>query len=479
MRLRETSLQQRMLCLAVVILVLAPIATAARLPVPRMESSAPPVLRAADLDAGLAASSARASGDLAWHHEDGRFVTEALKAATGRLAIVVEGVDVVAFRYTAPRDAAVGVLVDGVAQKWLPAGTDAPFDLALDGRRHTVAWSVVAERGDAVAVRVEGTQPLLDPALLGLPRSLLVCMDELLPIRLGWARAVPADALEVRVDGEPVPIRSAEAKRGWNVVETTLHVALPPLEAERSLVHVTVDARLGDRVLRLVDGLVEVVASLTVAWDLPSDWEYDLTPTIGVESLCPANPVVDVRLEVDGEDVTHRMDPHLLGAHYTFDRELAFREEHAYVLEAKLRHGPAFRYERTFMEGLDVLELDVNPGFLHFAKAPGAWVMLAPENPADLAPLVTGNGASFAFGQIVPLPTGAHLRAVHAPLAIQCTSTGLCDPFTGDAPGFVPRGVPEATLTVTSPTGSKTTYPALGQLVAASHQSSVGPMLLV
>ena len=475
MRLEESTLKQRTLCFAIVVLLLAPLASAARLPVPRMASSSPPVLHAEDILAGLTAESARASGSLAWHHDAGWYVTEAVKSATGKLTLVVEGIDVLAFRYDAPRDAALGIQVDGVTMKWLPAGNDAPFDLPLDGKRHTIAWSVVAAAGDLLGVRVEGIHPIADPVTLEVPTSLLLCAEEDLVLRVGWARALGPEALRVAIDGAPAAIEGVDVKRAWNVVETMLRVPVPPQDAQRRDVHVLVEATLPDgRVVRLVDGLIEVALRVAVLWDLPSGWEYDRTPSIGAVSLCPANPIVGIALAVDGQDVTSRMEPTLLGAFYTFDRELEFREEHAYVLEAKLRHGPAFRFERAFVEGLDVMELDAQLGYIEFARTSRVWTMLAPTNLDALPPVHATPPPGTLFGvQTIPLQSDAHLRAVYAPLAIRCDPLlGVCDPYGGLAPGFGPEDFTETTLTVTG-RGATTTYPTLGQMVAASHMSRV------
>lgn len=476
MRLRETISHQRTLCLVLVVLLLAPVATAARLVVPRLESSSPPpVLHAADIDGGLLASSARVTGDLAWEYEAGWFLADAAGAARGSLLATVEGVDVVAFQYDAPRDHVLGVLVDGVTQKWLPAGNDATFDIVLDGLKHTIAWSVVAEKGDSVGVHVAGTQPLGDVALLSIPASITVCTgDEVLTIRLGWARALAKDALEVRIDGQPVPIEDLQVKRGWNVVETSLAVPIPDPLTERSVVRVEVTARIGDEVQRIVDSLVDVVVRTSVLWNLPSGWEYDLTPDLGFLTACALNSIVDVSLTVDGEDRTTDMVPHVLGADYSWDHELAFMERHEYTLDVQLRYGPAFHFERNFTEGLDVLEMDANLGYLVFTTGAGAWTMSAPTNVAALPPVRTAAQPGAVFGwRFVTLQSDAHMRVVYAPLELWCDPLlGVCDPYGGHAPGFFPEGFIETSLTVTG-RGTTTWYPTLGQFVAASHFSTL------
>lgn len=484
MRLREPARAQRTLCIATILLLLAPLASAALSPVSRERSEAPPpVLHASDVLAGLTADSARASGEVPWQEENGTFLLHGDEPGRGVLSIVVEGMDVLAFRYDAPLDGALALLVDGGPPTPLPAGQDAAFDLALDGGRHVVSWVGDVQAGVALALRVLGVDPLLPPRVLYVPSVVHECRgwQPTLSLRLVWARLLPSGLLAARVDGEPVDVRVWE---GWGsrALTTVDSYAYVPLPHGLDQATVELDATLPDgRVVELLRQAVRIERhSFTSAWG-PQGWVYDLRPSIQASSSCQDDPLVDARLTLDGEDATARLDRWETGARFTFDHDVKFGEEHAYALEATFEHAGTIRTEGTFIEGLDVLEMDVHEGALRLVEDHGAAWMSARENRRELPPvrLRAGAGDFFPDGLTeVPFPEGARLRAVYAPRAISCDGRGMCQPYGGDAPEFGWWNTWSTPLTIVSPQGEWTASWTLGQLVAASHRSDPDAWLM-
>lgn len=490
-----SSYYRRCIAIVLVVVLASPFALAARAPPQEAGSSEPPVLGAAALAGGVPPDAVRSVGALGWELIEGaaRTTYQAVAGddlATGELRLRVDGIPV--FGFVARHEGGtLRVLVDGVPVRIASFGLN---DLRLDGGAHTLAWTFEpASPGANVLLELAGALSIVPPVAT-VPLRLVGCLVSELPLQILSTLPIPLDRIRTLVDGVPASIEPRVTTDRGDRVETSY--AIPLAQAEGTGEHrVLVEFSLPTgEVLTLLDQLlkVEILSGVTVF--APSGWTYDLRPTISLVSVCALDPVVDVTLSVDGQDVTDRMTRSLpIAASFGFSEDIPFREEHAYVLDIRLAGGRSYHFEETFIEGLDVDEFDVGAGTLtlQWVEAPSipvsgkvgkivsgaspGWIFFEPEQPLDLPPVHVRNMPGLE-ATIMPLATRAHLRAVYAPLELVCTELA-CSPFGGQAPGFYAEAGPLATtLTATLEDGTVLQAPVLGQFAAASHHSHVEPV---
>lgn len=399
--------------------------------------------------------------------------------APDRLVLPIGGIE--SFGYEARvSGGALRVLVDGTPVTTLGAGTHVR-DLALWTGNGEVVWEFVPDAvTDQVWVVLQGARPLLAPVLQYLSPTLLSWCgeDPWLYLQLRYALPLGAGDVELVIDGETVPVRVhggivGDMRSHW------IHVPVP-YEVTRTKEHVDLIVRdVYGTLWDLLDGVPIVHETSSWVWGSPHGWVYDLRPSVEIMSTCMRSEFASHRLFIDGVDVTDQTVVSGTSASYTFDRDLAFAEEHTWRFESRIRDGAPIVREGTFQEGLDVLEMDVPSLELLWTEGdvtaegatPGLYHLFADlANPHELPPVVTPVRAQLADGlTMVSMPDGAHLRAVYAPLALACYYVrAMCDPYGGAAPGFSGETVTAATLTLTDPHGRSVELPGAGQFAAAS-----------
>lgn len=406
--------------------------------------------------------------------------------APDRLYLPIGGIEVFGYHATVTGGALV-LLVDGIERQRLGPGSHVK-DLALREWDSEMVWEFVPSKAtDAVQLVLDGARPLLAPALGYFSTTLWSGCGEppTLWFTIRFAAPIVAGQVALSIDEEAVKVRTYTSISG-NMWTTHVNVEAP---------------RLPDGTPSKVRALYEDATGK--AWDLiggertvwhdsmtnyigagPDGWVYDLTPTVGVSSHCLAEDLSNVRFWLDGVERTSELQPCATGAQWTFPEALAFNETHAWRFEVTLLDGSVVTRTGVVREGFDVMEFDVpslalvwTEGFAGVGSdGYGKAALMNAADPEGLPPVYADLREPLGDGTAPPLALGgAHLRAVYAPLGIDCHARVVsCSPYNGEAPGFRGEPLRAADLTITLPSGAVTVLPGAGQFAAASRMTELG-----
>lgn len=388
--------------------------------------------------------------------------------AEANYSLLVSGITVFGFEARGFQGGQIEWALDGVRQ----GRVEGAMDLALDGGPHTLTWTFRARAADSEATLVlAGPVALRVPTVVSVPNVLQGCVLPSARIEIVHVAKLDSRDLRVTWDGRPVEW-AIDARLDGLTLRQTLRFDPPPVEVGQSRHQLNVTYVDDTGTARtLVAKAVEVLHMLGVLHG-PRGWVYDLQPTVWLFHPCLLSEVSDVRLYVDGVDVTPRN--FTLMPTYRFENELPYKEEHSYRYELTLRNGRTFSFGGTFREGFDVLEFNVTRGALKSTSF-GATVSFGNPFAPDEMPLVkaTLTGAVTPPSFLRVLPEGAHMKAVYAPHVLTCAvALGIkaCSPYGVRDPKFY-ASADMATLTVTPQGEDAFTVPAAGQLAAASRFS--------
>lgn len=406
--------------------------------------------------------------------------------APDRIVLPVADIDVMSYEAELT-GGTLRLLADGGLIETVAAGEHVE-DVALQPWAEELVWEFVpADADDRVWLTLRGARALVPPVLDSLwPRLVSWCGGPA-ELRLSFRFSLPLVAadIDLRVDQERVGVET-----GSYVVGGERHHYLS-VEVPRAPdgTPAIVDATLQDAL-----GVVwELLAGKQVRHDLyawlyggPDGWVYDLRPTIGITSSCVDPGLANYRFTLDGVDRTADVEVCGWALVFRFEEDLAFNETHAWRFEVTLLDGTTQTLEGTLVEGLDVMEFELERLALVWQEAYvsgpvlGEWgvkqVFGDLRNPTELPPVYSDMQVPLVRSEPPILLDGvAHLRAVYSPVDVLCEKRAVsCAPYLGNAPGFEGPTVAAATLTVTAADGREHVLPGAGQFAAASRLTVLG-----
>lgn len=430
-----------------------------------------PALAANDLD-GAGILRLVTSGASAWQLDaSGARATATIQLPPGGsaapLVVRVAGMPIFSFEATLSEGAHVEVVANDETLATATAGSsmrEIPLDGVVD-EIHFLAST--GAQSAQIVLSLVGPETLTAPMLLDVQPTLVRCA---LPAVYATLRSlVPLDTNATTVTlGSDVLIGGLSQSREGGFYITKILAHLP---ASSTLGETRVRITAADITGNVWQVLDRALGGLQPGADVsPRGWAYDLRPTLRLDApACSSWNIQRYQLVVDGIDVTRSVRKIAGALTYEMPEEIAFGEPHTFTYTMQIRYGPEITRTGTFRGGFAVEEFDLGPGLVTATTAGGFVALAMPLGGASFA----GETGARIDGALVPLPQGAHARAVYAPLAIACETAAeitVCDPIGGDAPGYGPAAQAGAVLELRAKGAEPVILRGVGQLAATAQR---------